>query len=32
MNTAKLKGDMTIGNPLKLILIFSIPILIGNIF
>lgn len=32
MNIVKLKNDMTTGNPLKLIIIFSIPILIGNIF
>jgi putative MATE family efflux protein len=25
-------NDMTVGNPLKLILIFAIPILIGNVF
>lgn len=31
-NTKQLKGDMTLGNPLKLILIFAIPVLIGNIF
>jgi putative MATE family efflux protein len=31
-STRKLKGDMTVGNPLKLILIFSIPLLVGNIF
>ena len=31
-NTNQLKGDMTSGNPLKLIVIFAIPILIGNIF
>ena len=26
------KGNMTSGNPLKIILLFSIPILIGNLF
>ena len=25
-------NDMTTGNPVKLILLFSIPLLIGNIF
>ena len=25
-------GDMTVGNPVKLILLFTIPILIGNVF
>ena len=27
-----MKKDLTVGNPLKVILLFSIPILIGNIF
>lgn len=26
------KGNMTVGNPLKIILLFSVPILVGNIF
>ncbi|MEE7582060.1 MAG: hypothetical protein UDO63_02460 [Oscillospiraceae bacterium] len=32
MENTRTKGDMTIGNPLKLIIVFAIPILIGNIF
>lgn len=32
MESTRTKGDMTIGNPLKLIIVFAIPILIGNIF
>lgn len=31
-NVKRAKGDMTEGNPLKLIIVFAIPILIGNIF
>lgn len=32
MEDTKIKGDMTVGNPLKLIVLFAIPVLIGNIF
>ena len=27
-----MRKDMTIGNPMKIILLFSIPVLLGNIF
>ena len=27
-----MRKDMTIGNPMKIILLFSLPVLLGNLF